>query len=91
MPITKSAEKALRQNQRRKKQNTARKSSMRSAIKSFKNIVKSNNKEEMAKAIPGLYKTIDKMRKVKLIKPGKANRLKSQFAKKLGTMRKTGV
>lgn len=90
MPKTKSAQKALRQNTRRKARNLSRKAALKSAIKGFAILIKNKKTEEAAKALPGVYKTVDKMRKVQLIKRGKASRIKSRLAKKLNT-HKTGV
>ncbi len=82
MPITKSAQKAYRQTARRRKRNIVRKKKMLSSIKEFKKLTASNDPKAAAQ-LPSLYKTIDKMRKVKLIKRGKANRLKSRLTKRL--------
>lgn len=89
MPKTKSAQKALRQNVRRKTQNLSRKAALKSAVKGFAILIKDKKTEEATKALSGVYKTIDKMQKVQLIKKGKANRMKSRLTKKLATQ-KTG-
>lgn len=82
MPITKSAQKAYRQNVRRRKQNLSRKKKLLSSIKEFKKLAATGN-PKASENLPSLYKTIDKMRKVKIIKRGKANRLKSRLTKRL--------
>ncbi len=82
MPITKSAQKAYRQTVRRRKQNLLRKKKMLSSIKEFKKLVAAGDMKANEQ-LPSLYKTIDKMKKVKLIKRSKANRLKSRLTKKL--------
>jgi small subunit ribosomal protein S20 len=83
MPITKSAKKALRQNIRRRKRNLERKKKMKTAIKTYKKLLSENKIEEANAALSQVYKTLDKLAKVKFIKKGKANRLKSRLTKKL--------
>ena len=83
MPKIKSAKKALRQNIRRHKINLARKTKTKTAIKQFQKLIVSGNKKEADTYLPKIYQTLDKMAKVNFIKRGKANRLKSKFAKKL--------
>ena len=90
MPKTKSAQKALRQNIRRKTKNLSRKSALKSAVKGFSILIKDKKNDEATQALPGVYKTIDKMQKVKLIKKGKADRMKSRLTKKL-LSQKTGI
>lgn len=70
MPRTKSALKALRQNKRRRVQNISRQKKLKTVLK------KSSD-------LSAIYKAVDKAAKVNLIKKNKANRLKSQLAKKL--------
>jgi len=82
MPKTSSAKKALRQNKTRNTRNVSRKTVLKIAIKNFTRSVLAN-KEEAKTKLAETYKTIDKMAKVKLIKKGKANRMKSRLAKKL--------
>jgi len=83
MPRIKSAKKALRQSIRRRSQNLERKNRMKTVIKQFKKLAAGGQFEEAKKYLPRVYKTIDKMAKVNLIKHGKASRLKSRLAKKL--------
>lgn len=83
MPITKSAEKALRQNVRRRKINLKRKSDLKSVIKDYKKLVVAGKKEEAKKYLPQVYKKLDKSVKVNLIKKNKASRLKSRLSKLL--------
>lgn len=82
MPKTSSAKKALRQTKTRNALNLARKAKLKFAVKNFARAV-STNKEEAKTKLRETYKTIDKMAKVRLIKKGKANRMKSRLAKKL--------
>jgi small subunit ribosomal protein S20 len=83
MPITKSAKKALRQNIRRRKINLERKKKMKAVINEYKKLIKLGKNEEAQKKISLVYKTLDKLAKVKYIKKNKAKRLKSRLAKKL--------
>lgn len=81
MPITKSAEKALRQNVRRRKINFKRKTDLKSVIKDYKKLVVAGKKEEAKKYLPQVYKKLDKSAKVNLIKKNKASRLKSRLSR----------
>ena len=83
MPITKSAKKAFRQNVRRREMNLDRKKKINTTIKEFKKLVEAGKLDEAQKYLPQVYKTLDKMTKVGLIKRGKADRFKSRLSKKL--------
>jgi small subunit ribosomal protein S20 len=82
MPITQSAKKALRQNIRRRELNLERKRKMQDILKKLRKLAAAGKKEEARKLLPEVYKTLDKMKKVGLIKRGTADRLKSRLAKK---------
>jgi ribosomal protein S20 len=56
---------------------------MKTAIKTYKKLLSENKIEEANAALSQVYKTLDKLAKVKFIKKGKANRLKSRLTKKL--------
>ncbi len=83
MPRTKSAEKALRQNARRRTKNLARKAALRDAVKHARKLSGGNDAAETRAALSRAYQTLDKMAKVGLIKKGKARRLKSRLAKRI--------
>lgn len=83
MPKTKSAQKALRQNVRRNALNVSRKSTLKSVVKGFSILLKEKKVDEATQTLPNVYKAIDKMEKVHLIKKGKADRMKSRLTKKL--------
>ncbi len=83
MPKIESAKKALRQNIRRRKLNLSRQQQMKTAIKDYKKLAAAGKKEEAAKYLATVYRTVDKMAKVKLIKKNRANRLKSRLSKKI--------
>jgi len=83
MPNTTSAEKALRQNIRRRKRNIKRKNTLRETLKNYKKLIETGTTEEAQKKLPTVYKTLDKLAKVNLIKKSKASRLKSRLTKRL--------
>jgi len=83
MPITKSAKKAYRQSVRRHELNLGRKKKMHDTLKEYKKLVASGKTEEAQKYLPQVFKVLDKMTKVGLIKRGKADRYKSRLSKKL--------
>lgn len=83
MPKTHSAQKALRQNIKRRKKNIERKAKIKITTKQFLKFLKESKLEEAREYLKTVYKTVDKMQKVKLIKKGKANRMKSRLSKKL--------
>lgn len=87
MPKIQSAKKALRQNVRRRKINLTRRAKTKTTIKEFQKLIVSGKKEEAKNYLPQVYKTLDKMAKINFIQKGKANRLKSKFAKKLKTVK----
>lgn len=83
MPIIKSAKKALRQNLRRKKQNLRRKSRLKNAIKNYQKLLQAGKLEEAKKRLSEVYKLADKTAKMKTIKKGKADRIKSRLSQLL--------
>jgi len=85
MPRTKSAKKALRQTVRRREVNLLREKKLKDTVKKFKKLVIGEAKADAQALLSETYKTIDKMAKVNFIKKGKANRMKSRLAKKLGS------
>ena len=82
MPITQSAKKALRQSLRRKTQNLKRKNAYKSTLKEFRTLAAAGKKDEAAKLLPKVYKSLDKAAKTNVIAKNKAARLKS-FAARL--------
>ena len=84
MPNTKSAKKALRQNVRRRVRNIKRKESYKTAVKVFRRFVASKEVDKAKEYLPKVYKALDKAAKAKVIKPNKANRLKSRLTIGLG-------
>lgn len=73
MPIIKSAIKALKQSEKKRKHNLSKKRTLKGILKSTEKV------EDMPKA----QSVIDKTAKTGLIHKNKANRLKSRLAKRL--------
>ena len=81
MPITSSAKKALRQNKRRKVNNTIKKDAYKKALKGFKGAVAEKKTDEAKALLSTLYKSLDKAAKTNTISKNKASRLKSRAAR----------
>jgi len=81
MPITKSAEKALRQNQKRRARNLVYKNKIKNLIKEVKSLVLEKKIEQAKKLLPQVYKILDKTAKVGIIKKNTAGRKKSRITK----------
>ncbi len=81
MAITKSAQKALRQNEKERAHNTVYKKEMRSLVKKVRSLVSEGKKEEAKKLLPKVYKSLDKTAKVGVIKKNNASRKKSRLTK----------
>ncbi len=81
MPVTKSAQKALRQSRRRRTFNLRRLTKMRSLVKRAKDLVKEGKKAEALKILPKTYQAIDKAAKRGVIKKNTASRKKSRLTK----------
>lgn len=77
MPITKSAEKALRQSKKRKASNLRRTNAYKNAFKQLKRLSLYGKTKEAEKILSDVYRTIDKAAKTGVIKKNKAARLKS--------------
>lgn len=81
MPITKSAEKALRQSVHRRKRNLKQKEAYKSAVKEVRNLAASGKTKEAQEKLSSAYQALDKIAKTGFIKKNKAARLKSRLAK----------
>ena len=81
MPITKSAQKALRQSARRHAQNLRKKGAYKNLIKEIKKLISSGKAKDAKNLLPQLYKALDKAAKTNVIKKNKAARLKSRVTK----------
>jgi len=80
MPITTSAKKALRQNKTRNARNVVRKDAYKAQVVGFRKLVTAKKIEDAAKALPAVFKALDKAAKSKVIEKNKASRLKSRLA-----------
>jgi small subunit ribosomal protein S20 len=80
MPITKSAEKAMRGSLRKKVFNDRRKRAMKEVIKKIDKSVKTD-KKEAEKMLSLAFKAIDKAAKSGVIKKNTADRRKSRLSK----------
>ncbi len=83
MPVIKSAQKALRQNIKKKKENLIYKKKMRDLLKKMDSCLAENDKEKAKELIPLIYKNLDKMAKKGIIKKNTSARKKSRISKKL--------
>ena len=83
MPNTTSAQKAMRQSERRRAANVKKKKALKSTVKNYRKLVEAGQKEEAAKQLPAVYKALDKSAKTNLIKKNTASRLKSRLTAKL--------
>jgi small subunit ribosomal protein S20 len=80
MPNTKSAERRMRNSQRKNLQNSAVKSRLRRTEKQFRATVAAGKKDEAAKLLSGVHSAFDKAVKVGAITRPIANRKKSRLA-----------
>jgi len=83
MAITKSAKKALRQNERRRTRNTSQKNKLKKLLKEIKGFIFQKKIQEAKNLLPQVYKFLDKAVKTGLIKKNTASRRKSRLAKAL--------
>jgi len=81
MAITKSAKKAIRQNERRKAINIIYKNKIKILSKEVKNLVLAKKINEAKTLLPKLYQAFDKAAKVGVIKKNNASRKKSRITK----------
>ena len=91
MPITKSAKKSLRKEQKSRKRNLSSKRVFKNLIKEIKVLVSQNKKTEAKKLLPKIYQAIDKAAKKKVIKKNTASRKKSRLTKLINKEPKSGV
>lgn len=81
MPITKSAKKALRQSERKRKRNLLKKKKIKEVLKKIRALALENKLEQAKKLLPQVYKLIDKGAKTNIIKENTAARKKSRITK----------
>jgi small subunit ribosomal protein S20 len=87
MPITKSTKKRLRQNPERRKVNDKKLLEMRKLLKEALLLLSQNNKAEVEKNLPAIYKAIDKAAKGGVIKKNTAARKKSRLVKRMSAIK----
>jgi small subunit ribosomal protein S20 len=80
MPNTKSAERRVRNSQRKNLQNSSVKSKLRRLEKQFRAAVAAGKKDEAAKLLPGVHSAYDKAVKTGVVPRPTANRKKSRLA-----------
>lgn len=83
MPRTKSAQKALRQNARRRSRNVNSRRSLNAKLKLFRKLVTQNKIDDARTMLKDVYQSLDKTAKKGILKKGTANRLKSRFARRV--------
>ncbi len=81
MAITKSAKKAIRQNERRKEQNLVYKDKIKSLIKEARSLVLAKKVAEANKMLSAIYSVLDKAAKRGVIKKNAASRKKSRLTR----------
>ncbi|MCI0422686.1 MAG: 30S ribosomal protein S20 [Acidobacteria bacterium] len=83
MPNIQSAIKALRQSKKRQVKNLVQKNAYKNAVKDFRKLVTEGKLSEAKKALPIVFKKLDKAAKTGVIKKNKASRLKSNTSRLL--------
>lgn len=84
MPRTKSATKSARQSSDRQTRLQPYKTHMKTMMRKISDATKAGNKDEAAKLLPSVYKSIDTAAKKKLIHQKTASRKKSLVARMVG-------
>lgn len=86
-----SALKAHRQSLRRNDRNSSNRSSLRTALKKFSQLIKAGKTDEARKSINRLYTVVDKAVQKKVLSKNAAARQKSRLTKHLNTAVATAV
>lgn len=81
MAIIKSAQKAIRQNKRRRAHNLTYINNMKSLVKELKAFITQKKIKEAKELLPKVYQILDKTAKVGVIKKNNASRKKSRITK----------
>ena len=81
MPITASAQKALRQSKKRRVRNLQKSNAYKAAFKQLEKVAKAGGGKETKSQLAKVYQAIDKAAKTGVIKKNKAARLKSKASK----------
>jgi len=83
MPITKGAEKAHRQSERKRVFNVRRKAAMKDMVKEVQKAMAGGDAVKAKELLPKAYKAIDKAAKRGVIKGNTADRKKSRLAQQI--------
>ncbi|MFL5329610.1 MAG: 30S ribosomal protein S20 [Gemmataceae bacterium] len=83
MPHTKSAEKRLRQGEKRKLRNRTRIRAIKKQLKSFLDLLKTGTVEQLQTEYSAVAKKLDRAAAKRTIHPNAAARKKSQLARKI--------
>jgi len=81
MAITKSAQKAIRQNKKRRLLNNKYRKQIKNLVKEVRLLIGGKKIEEAKNLLPKIYKILDKAAKINIIKKNTASRKKSRLAK----------
>lgn len=87
MPITKGAEKAHRQSERKRVFNTRRKTAMKDVVKQVQKAVLAGDVTKAKELLPKAYKAIDKAAKKGVIKDNTASRKKSRLSARIKSVK----
>jgi len=79
--ITKSAQKAYRQNLKRRARNAKQKMAFKKLIKEYKKLVLAKDAKKAIEKLSAVYKALDKAAKTNILKKNTASRLKSRLTK----------
>ena len=91
MPHTKSAEKRLRQNEKRRKLNRTWIKTVKKEVRDVLDAAKANDAKTAAAELPSASKRLDQAAAKGVIHKNKANRLKSRLAKRVRKLETAGV
>lgn len=81
-----SALKAHRQSIRRRRRNRSNKRSLRTALKSFSQLLEERRKQDAAQALPSLYAKVDKAVRKGVLRKNAAARKKSRLTRRLNAL-----
>jgi small subunit ribosomal protein S20 len=84
MPNTKSAARRMRNSERKRQQNRASKTRLKSLERNYADALKGGKKDDATKAFKDLSSALDRAAKNGVIHKAKANRKKSRLAVQLG-------
>jgi small subunit ribosomal protein S20 len=86
MPHSENAKKTMRQNERRRAANKAKRSAMRTFTKKVITAIEAGNKAEAVKELQLAQALIDKAAKTRVIHPNTASRRKSALARQIAAL-----